>query len=231
MFNQGLVGLTDDANVLASRQLNDPNAVWSSISKSGAAAAFRAARRGVRCVAPKQSFQAIAIFSPFSRLAGNTSGWRRFGRAGPGRLRAGGRPLRPRLQPPPGRPDTARARTPANAAGAVAQEGTTGVQAAARRLSGAFPKTGRPGRRPTAEPAPKPWKTDVDAEMSALQAEPASFPQKNAFRKIPRKLAVRKNRHLFCWTRDRKRQFTRCATNRTFAHAAIADAENPPGCS
>ena len=39
--------------------------------------------------------------------------------------------------------------------------------------------------------------TDADAEMSALGAEPASFPRKNVLRKTPGKPVIRKNRHLF----------------------------------
>ena len=52
------------------------------------------------------------------------------------------------------------------------------VPTAARRLSGASTR-----RRPTAEPAPKPRKTDADTEMSTLEAEPAAFPLKNPLRK------------------------------------------------
>ena len=63
-----------------------------------------------------------------------------------------------------------------------------------------FSENRKARRRPTAEPAPKPRKTDADAEMSPLGAEPALFPLKTALRKTPGKPAVRKNRHLFCQT-------------------------------
>ena len=46
-----------------------------------------------------------------------------------------------------------------------------------------FPGNRPAGRRPTAEPAPKPRKTEADAEMSALGAEPAAFPLEHALRK------------------------------------------------
>ena len=61
-----------------------------------------------------------------------------------------------------------------------------------------FPKNRPTGRRPTAEPAPKPRKTDADAEISDLGAEPASFPRKNALRKTPGNPVIRENRRLFC---------------------------------
>ena len=51
-----------------------------------------------------------------------------------------------------------------------------------------------PENRPTAEPAPKPRKTDADAQMSALAAETAPFPRKNALPKTPGKPVIRKIR-------------------------------------
>ena len=50
------------------------------------------------------------------------------------------------------------------------------------------------GRRPAAEPAPKPRKTDADAQMSALGTEPAPFPRKNMLRKTSGKPVIRKTR-------------------------------------
>ena len=57
-----------------------------------------------------------------------------------------------------------------------------------------FPENRPTERRPAAEPAPNPRKTDADARMSALGAEPDPFPRKNALRKTPGKPAVRKIR-------------------------------------
>ena len=57
-----------------------------------------------------------------------------------------------------------------------------------------FPENRPTGRRPAAEPAPKPRKTDADAQLSALGAETAPVPLKNKLRKTPGKPVIRKIR-------------------------------------
>ena len=136
--------------------------------------------------------------------------------ARPGRIRAGGRPLRPRLQRPPDRADPARAQadaaaTQANAAGTRtgagrAQADAAGMRATAaanpttaRRLSGASPGNRTEGgrRRSLRRRHEKPRKT---RKFWPPGAEPALLPREKALRKPPGKPVVRENRRLFCQT-------------------------------
>ena len=167
--------------------------------------------------------------------------------ARPGRVRAGGRPLRPRLQRPPDRADPARARAQADAAGTQAnaagtrtgagraQAGAVGTQAdaagmrataaanptTARRLSGASPGNRTAGRRPTAEPAPtarKPRKT----RNFGPGAEPALLPREKALRKPPGKPVVRENWRLFCQTRVKRIPATKYCVSRVVGDEMLA---------